>query len=182
VYYYRSIENKNDFNNVEWLIPKLKEVIDVLVEKKINIVAITTDNENLMKATRNKLKEIYPILIIIPCSAHIIQLCLKKICNIEKIKIIIDETIETINLIKNNKANKNQLENLQLKAGIIEPLKLIKPIEIRWTSLINCMERLLKLKEYTEQIVKKNDNFWVNLNFLYLFLEPFRYSIEQIQK
>jgi hypothetical protein len=42
IYYYTSIENKNDFNNVAWLIPKLTEVIDVLIKRKLNIIGITT--------------------------------------------------------------------------------------------------------------------------------------------
>jgi hypothetical protein len=52
-------------------------------------------------------------------------------CNVKKIKIIIDESIQIINLIKSKKENHNQLINLQLQDEISESLKLIRPIEIK---------------------------------------------------
>lgn len=182
-YYYTTIENENNLNNVAWLVPKLKEKIDLLIEKKLNIVAITTDNENLMKATCKKLKEAIPILNIVPCSAHLIQLCFKQICKVDSIQIILKEATTIINIIKNNKVNNLKLKNLQLDGGVNKPLKLINPIEIRWTSLIDSIERLLKLKDFIKSInVQITDNFWDNLRDLHLFLEPFKHSIEQIQK
>jgi hypothetical protein len=51
---------------------KNNKKINFLINKKISVIVITTDNENLMKAYRNKLKEIFPILIVILCSVHII--------------------------------------------------------------------------------------------------------------
>lgn len=95
-YYYKSIVNKKDFNKVDWLVPKIQEIINFLIKKGLNIIAITTDNENLMKAVCKKLKVLFPVLINIPCSAHIMQLCLKKICNNDKIKMIINKMMENI--------------------------------------------------------------------------------------
>lgn len=181
-YYYTSIENNKNLNNLEWLVPKITENIELLVKRGLNIIAITTDNENLMKALCKKIKMIFPVLINIPCSAHIIQLCFKKICHNEKIKLIIDKTMEYINTIKNNKKNKIKLLELQENKNIKDPLMLIRPIEIRWTSLITAIERFLKLKDFVEKIIDADNNFWDNLNDLYIYLEPFKNAINSIQK
>lgn len=182
-YYYTSIENDESRNTSEWMISKLTEKINLLVSMKIKIIAITTDNENLMKSVRRKLADIYPILIVIPCSAHIIQLCLKKICDTEKIKTIIDKTKNIIDSIESNKVNELKLLKLQEEDGIKEPLKLIMPIEIRWTSLIDSIDRLLLLKSYIKKTLKYTKNkYWDELNDLSVFISPFKIMIEQIQK
>lgn len=187
-YFYTSIENKDNLNNANWLVPVLTEKISFLINKKINVVAITTDNENLMKFVRNKISETFPILIVMPCSAHILQLCLKQICKIDTIKSIIDKTLELVNCIKRNKAKTLELLKLQKKDAIEQPLKLIRPIEIRWTSLATCVERLLSLKKYIDEInfedddIKCDETYWDNLKSLYEILEPFYLAINKIQK
>src|SRR5438270_875426 len=62
-----------------------------LIDKKLNVIAITTDNEPLMIAVCKKIIEKFPVIIHVPCAAHIIQLCLKKFFEINKIKIIGDK-------------------------------------------------------------------------------------------
>ena len=58
-YILASIENECNKNNVDWLVSQLEEIIKVLLSKKINVVAITADNEMLMKTTCKKLKNHY---------------------------------------------------------------------------------------------------------------------------
>ena len=207
-YYYTSIENTNNFTNVEWLVPQLEEKIDFLIKKNIKIIGITTDNENLMKNVREKLKIKFPVLIIIPCSAHILQLSFKQLCCCENIKDVIDDSLSLINIIRKHKTYRIKLYELQKNDNIAEPLKLIYPIEIRWTSLINTIERLVILKKYVKDIdIEKKDisdnikikdnkktkfnknkeinidlNFWDKLNLLHNFLKPFSYFINKIQK
>jgi hypothetical protein len=181
-YYHASIENEKNMNNLEWLIPKITEIIELLIKRGLNIIAITTDNENLMKSLRKKIKIIYPVLINIPCSAHIIQLCFKKICHNEKLKSLIDKTIKYIDTIRDNKVNKIKLLKLQENENIKEPLKLIRPIEIRWISLIISIERFIKLRNFIEEIIEIDLNYWDDLNCMYIYLEPFKKAINQIQK
>jgi hypothetical protein len=186
-YYYASIENENNKNNVEWLAPQLEEKIKYLYSKKINIIAIVADNENLMKAISKKLKIKFPVLIDVPCAAHIIQLCFKKICEIQNIKNIINEINEIIYLIRNNKENRNKLCQLQIKEGIKEPLKIKYHTEIRWSSLIISIKRILSLKKYIIEIIneskfKSTDKFWDKLNSLYEYIKIFESCTNHIQK
>jgi hypothetical protein len=116
-YYYSNIENYNNQNNAEWFSSQLQIKIDDLIKKEINIITITTNNENLMKATYKKIKEKYPILIDIPYAAHLLQLCLKNICSISKIELIINNILNIVNTIKNNKENRIKLKELQKAAG-----------------------------------------------------------------
>jgi len=181
-YYFASIENQNNHTNSEWLVNIIEEKLNFLINKGLNIIAITTDNENLMKSVKNKLNKKFPVLIIIPCSAHILNLCLKKICTIDRIKELINDTVDVINSIKNNISLKIKLIELQKKDNIKEPLKLIRPVETRWTSLIISIERILKLQKYIEIIVEKDGKYWSELNSFYDFIKLFNSSINSIQR
>ncbi len=73
--------------------------------------------------------------------------------------------------------------NLQKNDNQPEQLKLIYPIDIRWTSLINGIERLHALKKYVEQVNKCiSKNYWEQLNYLYEILIPFKKAINNIQR
>jgi hypothetical protein len=188
-YFFESIENEDSKNDVVWLVPQLELKIKHLLSLGINLIAITADNESLMKATCNKLKQNFPVLINVPCAAHIIHLCFKNICEIDEIKNMIYTINEIIYTFKNNKENRNELRKLQLNEGIEEPLKIIYYKEIRWTSLICSMQRILLLKKYIVAVIngvkskiKLIDNFWNKLNSLYEFLKLFEICINQIQK
>jgi hypothetical protein len=182
-YFYSSIENNEKHNDAVWLSSQLEVKIIKIIKEKVNVVAITTDNENLMKATCKKLKEVMPFLIDIPCSAHLMQLCLKSVLSIPKIHKIINEILDVVNIIKNSKENRKQLEELQITGKSSDVLTIIRPIEIRWASLISCIERLLLLRKYIDIIITNlNESFWKNTNDLYIYLKPFKTSIDQIQK
>lgn len=181
-YYYTSIENKYSANTAEYLTEILNEKINFLLNKGLRIIAITSDNENLMKLTRRNLIKLHPILITIPCSAHIIQLCFKSICSVENINKIINETIEIVKSIRNNKKNRVKLQELQKEENVNQQLKLIYPVEIRWTSLILCLERLFSLRKYIDQLnLSLTNNYWDNLRDVYILLKPFKEAINSIQ-
>ena len=182
-YYFTSIENKFSANTAENLIPILSEKIKFLANKGLRVIALTTYNENLMKLTRQQLNILHPILLIIPCSAHIIQLCFKSICQIDVIKNVIEETTALIKSIHNNKANRIRLLELQKNDNVIDQLKVIYPTEIRWTSLILCIERLHTLKKNISQLsVNISNEYWTNLDKLHKLLKPFKDTINKIQK
>lgn len=185
-YYFCSIENKSKANTADYLVETINEKISFLLKKGLRITSITSDNENVMKLTKQRLNKLYPILIIIPCSAHIIQLCLKSMCNINEISKLINETADIIKSVRNNKDKYIRLYELQkndsAESSQTEILKLIYPSEIRWTSLILCIQRLLTLKKYIIQITENiSENYWENLNDLYILLEPFKKAIYNIQ-
>lgn len=182
-YYYTSIENVNCQNKTEWIVSKLEERIKFLISKKINIIALTTDNENLMKSVRKEIKNKFPVILDVPCASHIIQLCLKKMCDIDKIKNLIENVNNIVHFIRNNKKNKTTLYQLQIDDSIKDPLSVIYPIETRWSSIINCIDRLLKLQKYISIIATEfKKPFWDKLLLLYNFLKPIEIYTDQIQK
>jgi hypothetical protein len=186
-YFYTSIENTNSQNKTEWIVSQLEEKIKFLVSKKINVIAMATDNENLMKSVCKKIKLLFPVIISVPCAAHIVQLCLKKICEIKTIESMIDKVTDIIYLIKCRKKNKTQLYQLQIDDDIKNPLMIIYPVETRWSSIIMCIERMLLLEKYIKVIIDKlqlnlENNFWIKLKSLYKFLEPISTYTNQIQK
>ncbi len=136
-----------------------------------------------MKITCNELNKKFPVLIIIPCAAHIIQLCLKKICNLPKIKIIIDKVYEIIHLIKDNKVHNIKLLKLQIADNVKKPLKIIRPTEVRWSSIIFSIERLIDLEKYIKLIETNNDDeFWEQFKLLFILLQPIIEYTNRIQK
>ena len=57
--------------------------------------------------------------------------------------------------------------------------------DVRWSSLIISIQRILVLKKYIKQILNEpslNNKFWDKLDLVYLFLEPFIKCTNQIQK
>ena len=166
IYYYDSIENKEKRNTKEYLLELFEEKINVMLSQGLNLIAITTDNEILMKSTCNDLVKKFPILLDIPCAAHLIQLCLKTICNSNNFKHTIDAIINLLNKFKNKKKNRLKLHNLQQKDNI-NPLKIIYPSMVRWSSIIISVERILELKKYITDIIDLDENFWINLDMFY---------------
>lgn len=181
IYYYDSIENKDNGNNKEYLLTLFVEKINDLLNKGLNLIAVTTDNEILMKSVCNELVKIFPILINIPCSAHLIQLCLKNICNSEKFKDTVDNIINLLNKFKDKKQNRIKLYNLQIIDNIIEPKKIIYPTMIRWSSIITSIERILKLKKYIIEIITLNETFWDQLDLLYKSIKEIKIYTNIIQ-
>jgi len=181
--FYSSIENYTSKNDTEWLVSQLEIKINDLIKDKIIIVAITTDNENLMKATCQKLKEKFPVLIDMPCCSHLLQLCLKSICSVKGIDNIIREVLNIIHTIDNTKSNVIKLENFQKVDGISIPLKIIIPTMIRWGSIITSIDRLLCLRKYIELILPDIDkSIWDKINELFLYIKPFKNYIDKSQK
>lgn len=180
-YYYCSVENWDNLNNAEWLVSQLKEQINNLLLLGIRLTSVTSDNDNVMKTTCKILNQLFPVLIHVPCSAHILQLCLKKICEIPKVKDIIDDVLAIVNFIKSSTEETTILNNLQIAANV-KPLKLKRPSKTRWSSLIKSISVLLKLKLYVSVIITNLDNiFWANIEELYLLLQPFEEYTDQIQ-
>lgn len=180
-YYYDCIENYSRSNTKEWLVKMLEEKIQKIIEDGINLVAITTDNEILMKSVCVCLKQRFPILFDIPCSSHIIQLCLKRMCELK----IISDTINNINEIlenfKRNKQHKLELYNSQIKDNVKIPLKIIYYSVVRWSSIILTIERLIKLKKYISTVIKTSESFWITLELLYKFIEPIQIYTNRMQ-
>ena len=50
-----------------------------------------------------------------------------------------------------------RLKELQLRAGVREPLEIPNYVESRWESLLNCVERILKLWPFLDELLRTTD-------------------------
>jgi len=180
-YYYASIENYDSNNDNKLLVSVLDDHLHNLFDMGLNIVALTTDNESLMKVTVDELKTKYDILISMPCSAHLIQLCLKKICQLKNIVPIIEKITFITNEFKHKK-NKIELLNEQTNDNIENPLKIIYPTETRWLSIYFTTERLLVLQKYIKKIINITDEDFVNIDKFNKLIYPILEFTNKIQK
>lgn len=180
-YFYTRIEIDRAINTADYLVNILSEKIKILLDKGLIISSIAIDNDDLMKSTKQNLKIQYPMIAMVPYSGQIMHLCFKLVYNTEQINVMIDETLEIIKSVINNKDKKKQLSELQKNdTQNNQVLKLKYPSEMNWTSLIECIGRLLHLRKYLDFNIR--ENFWDDLSDLYKTFEPFKTIIYSMQK
>jgi len=191
-----SIENAEEKNTAQFMQKQFKPLLDSLVQEGIELIAIAVDNESTMKALVTGLQQQYPVLIHVPCSAHTLQLCLKKIGELAEFAPILSHTSDIIDEFCSDKSMRLQLRNLQ-KQGTCgteraeNPFRLIKPGATRWSSRITASERLLALSKAIQVledasafqiILPQEASFWASLGSLTAFLIPFRVATDTVQR
>ncbi len=181
-HFYKSIENLCQNTTTEYLFGIVSTAIEDLISKNIKIIAITTDNENKMVKLKDKIVDKYKMLIPIPCAAHVINLCFKRLKTLPVITAVINDTIVIINLCGDLDV-KMHLHNLQLEDDATrEPLVIQKFTEIRWLSVIQSLNRILQLQQYIDQLIEmNNEKYWEHLKDVCLLLKPFETAILSMQ-
>jgi hypothetical protein len=94
-YFLKSYENKYDSTNSEWLLNTLQPLFQLLDEKGVEIAGLVMDNASINLKLYELLKEKIPHLIHLPCSAHILQLCVNGILNMNGVREVV-EFMDTI--------------------------------------------------------------------------------------
>jgi Protein of unknown function (DUF 659)/hAT family C-terminal dimerisation region len=176
--------NSSEKNTAEYLSDKISPIIQELIEKEIKVVAIIMDNEMLNNSLHTRLANIYPFLVHVPCSAHTLQLVVKRILQIPSLQPFIEEMNALINLFVKVKAHRLSLHESQEirvrnNGGVI--YSIIKPCDTRWSSSYLAAQRLLKLKEHINFVIPKPDTFWSTLTSIVLLLEPFKRTTDILQ-
>ncbi len=72
-FYISSLGEKNVQNTAEKIYEMLKPFLQSLLDNKVKLVAIVTDNEATMGSLKAKVVADYPFIVPVPCAAHIIQ-------------------------------------------------------------------------------------------------------------
>ena len=126
-----------------------------------------------------------------PCSAHILQIAIKKIIDLEPISSIKDSVDDFISYLKNTKKPRIELKKFQkMNNPTASPLRVISPNETRWSSKYDAYQRILKLYEYLSQdLLKKKFAYFkifdaalkLELEKLVSFLEKFKLLTDILQ-
>ena len=180
-FYWGSIVNRQNSNTAEWLKEPLLEVMTGISNLGVPIVALVADNEAVNKALHRQLQPTFPFLILVPCGAHVIQLCVVRTLELTGVKDVLETMAEIINGFSSNKDYRNRLISAQTAAGITEQLCILKPCTTRWSSHLFAAQRLLRLRLHIQIIMAQTDLFWTNLESLVAFLEPFQHCTDVAQ-
>jgi hypothetical protein len=203
-YYWNSVVIKTAAAAVNQEGP-IVDAINALIAKSVRVTAIVTDNEKVNTTLHKLLLPTFPFLLHVPCAAHTIQLCCKYAMKLKRVFVVCDTLMAVLAAYKASKKLRISLEALQrlLHAGK-PPLKIVKPNDTRWNSLLLAGQRLLELESsitpYTADIktqlaatksrVKRERwseyaldqaTFWEPLKSLATFLVPFKAATDVVQ-
>lgn len=110
------------------------------------IVELASDGENLMQGQNNsfltRMKEMVPDLLVLKCFCHSFHLVAEHACAV--LSKCADQRIHDIyNYFKNSPNRQKSYEDFQAFVEC-EPHKILKPCQIRWLSIAQCVNRNLE--------------------------------------
>jgi hypothetical protein len=186
-YYWCSIVNAFDRNTAEWLYEKLRVVIEDLLKKGVIITAIVADNEEVNKKLIRMLQVDFGILINIPCSVHLLQLCVRMTLKLPEIHSTIVQMNDIIKHFERSKEARLALkdaQNLRIRNSMTKNksiYSLVKPCETRWSSSWAAAKRLLFLRDSIVIVKAIEERFWEKLSVLVQFLHRFTDATNVLQ-
>jgi hypothetical protein len=182
-FFWDTIENIFERTNSSYMFKVLSPTIEYLLKMKVKIISVVMDNASTNIRFFELLKKEIPFLINIPCSAHLLQLCVNKILKLPSVKSIIDTMIHILDTFKSNNNYLLELRNLQASKFQTEDIKaLIRPTDTRWSSSVAAARRLYLLRSYIKFILTDiPENTWDHLKELMNFLEPFEIATNILQ-
>jgi hypothetical protein len=187
-YYWCSIVNRYDKNTADWLLTPISTAINTLKDIGIRITALVADNEAVNGKLYRLLHPKFPFLLLSPCAAHTVQLCVNhslKVNGIRDVMITMEQVIRQFRKGTQAKARRQQLAGLQRESGGEGSIKaLVIPCDTRWSSHRSAGVRLLELQHFIRVCNLRKpaeDSFWPRLKELVDFLRPFQVATDQIQ-
>jgi hypothetical protein len=185
-YYWKSIVNRYDKNTAAWLSKPIAASIAELLGEGIRITALVADNEAVNGKLYKLLMPQFPFLLLSPCAAHTVQLCVNKAMKVNGIFEVM-QTMEGI--VKQfrkgmqSKVLRMQLVNAQMTKGVLVK-QLVIPCDTRWSSHRAAGLRLLELQKFIDICNLPNPpepSFWLKLLELMNFLTPFQTATDILQ-
>jgi hypothetical protein len=172
----------------------------------VKIVGIVMDNASVNLKLYERVQEVYPHFIRLPCTAHIVQLCVQKILKIPSIQKVIAFMDLILTTFRSNNALHNKLKKIQSdlsnvdddedvevieKSNRKQPYVLLRPNDTRWSSSLLAAERILLLQHQINYIAKdhctrileedENENSWKKMEELVKILKPFQEATNILQ-
>lgn len=180
--------------------PLVLQGLQSLIEAKVTVAAIVTDNESVNGALYRELRTSLPFLLHIPCAAHTIQLCVKAIMRLKPMQPVIKSFSLLLSAFKGNKLlrSKVKLQQSLLRVGH-SPLQILYPCDTRWNSMLYAAERILLLSScirpyidlIRDHLIEKDkdedpplfddDSFWTPLHTLVSFLTTYQKATDVVQ-
>jgi hypothetical protein len=200
-YYWASVVMKRD-SGADAQYPGIAAKLDEMLSAGVPVVAIVTDNEPVNMAVYERLRIKFPFLLHIPCAAHTLQLCVRKVMKLPIICACVDQLLAMLVAFKHSKELRIALKEQQLLLHPSRPvLQLITVVATRWNSVLFAAERILRLEDSIKPFVPKiitqlskekkraqyagfafcEGTFWHPLRTLVGFLAPYRVATNIVQ-
>jgi len=184
-YYWRSIANKLDKSDAQWMESVLRPVIAELVDGGVRVSGFVADNEAANGAAFRLLQPDFPFLIRVPCAAHTLQLVVKQLMKASRWKELradVQHIFHSFFASQGGKERRQQLLAFQLAKGGVKPLELVRANTTRWNSELFACERLVQLSSFVQLIVEQRAEMWEELKQFVAFLKPFQIATDVVQR
>lgn len=176
--YYLSSETIGD-KSTDTLKQILLDTINELRKHDIFVTSLVGDNENAVQSAIDAIVAMKPNILGVRCASHTIQLLLKEVeAKIDVVKESIRDMNQILDLHRSSEFRK------RLKLQFIEnqtPVKLIRPVVTRWSSNIDSMGRILRLRTQINNLLNWPEEKWERISQVHCFLEPFRRATDEMQ-
>lgn len=180
-----------DRATAENLFAFIAPVIDDLIQKKIEVGGIVSDNASVNGKINKLISERYPWILTIPCASHTLQLCIVRLFErdaiAEGVKSVVRDAVKAV-----THSNVRLCEFLRVQGD--DATYLVKPQKTRWNSYHRACSSVLKhrfpvqlalgrLGKDAEHpvLARMTPVFWDHLEKLVAFLDPFAYASNVIQ-
>jgi hypothetical protein len=180
-YYWCSIVNSRNHNTAAWLRDPLVQVFNGIKAEGLIFNAFVADNERVNRTVWDLLLQNFPFLIRSPCAAHLVQLCVVKALGLPCIDPVL-MAVEALLRQFRYKEARLKLKNLQIADNNGSFLNLLRPCDTRWSSWLNAIYRLLKVKKYVDVVTPQPQRFWSDLEDMSRFLKQFQLATDVIQQ
>jgi hypothetical protein len=200
-YYWDSMVLKRGASAEEQAAP-VAQGLRSIIDARVLVVAIVTDNEPVNGAMYRLLVDDFPFLVHIPCAAHTLQLCVKKVLRLGPMAPMVKSLRALLLAFKRNKDVRILLKDQQgiLRKGR-QSLQLVTIVDTRWNSVLAAAKRVAELEtclrpcvpfikaELSKEVYKgqyddlafSDESFWHPLVTLIDFLVPYQIATDTVQ-
>lgn len=181
--FFKCVDTKDKQHTKEFIAKEIKSVIEQIGSDKV--FAVITDNAANMKAAWNLIQEDFPLITVIGCAAHALNLLLSDIMKLRTIKNLDKQAKKVIKYVKQKQIVLATFSSKQKGKGKNSSLKL--PSKTRWGGIVLMLTSLLDGKESLQelviieslavdkdvrQIILDNEVFWLRVKSSLHVLEP----------
>jgi hypothetical protein len=196
---FKAIDTSGISQTGECIYKDIKQVIDEIGPEKVS--SVVTDNAANMQAAWELIEDNYPGIFANGCAAHVLNLLVKDILEIEEYEKTLQEAVDVTKFIKYRGALSKEFRTIQAPLGCKRFLSI--PVKTRWYTQYHCVKNVLDNRqtltllclpeEFSAKYSKidagkqfislvKDDNFWISVGKLAKILKPICDGIGLMEK